>query len=197
MWWRRRLEQWGKCNPVMLTVLSLVVGGVIAGPGGYAAAWAVWTSEEVTGLRRGLEQTGSEAVLDQVCLKKINEARDAGFNDAKKHICAVENFLQWYADQMEELAKRAEKLLHKPNAADQQVLNSEIAETIRQGEQFRSELLEIAGALDGEATRVQDLVLKGHPANEINAGIIGLQRYFAGKKIQMDGILQAMAPKVP
>jgi hypothetical protein len=137
-------------------------------------------------------------VLDQVWLKKISEARDAGFSDAKKHVCAVEHFLQWYADQMEELANRAEKLLQKPNAADQQVLNGEVAETIQAGEQFRSELLEIAGALDGEASRVRDLVLKGHhPANEINAGIIGLRQYFAGKKIKLDAILQAMAPKVP
>ena len=84
-------------------------------------------------------------------------------------------------------------LLDKPNASEQQKLNADIDDTIRQGEQTRARLKEIADALDGDAAKVRDLVLKqGSPA-AINAQMIALANIFPGKKILLEDALQAIA----
>jgi len=98
---------------------------------------------------------------------------------------------------MEELARRAQQLLDKPNAADQQTLNSEIDATIQAGEQARTAFQEIAAALDGEAAKVRNLVLKEGTATEIDGQMIALAQTFAGKKAQLDGALQTIALKAP
>jgi hypothetical protein len=50
----------------------------------------------------------------------------------------IETFLQWYEKRIDELARRAQVLLDKPNASEQQKLNAEIDRTIQEGEQTRA-----------------------------------------------------------
>ena len=50
----------------------------------------------------------------------------------------IETFLQWYEKRIDELARRAQVLLDKPNASEQQKLNAEIDRTIQEGEPTRA-----------------------------------------------------------
>ena len=188
-WWRKHIERLGKDYPVALALSSLVLGLALGGAGSFAAfnaGWFAGTSKPVASFTEQLQGAATRVVTEQKCQQQMGEARISGFNEGREkasHACVIETFLEWYEKRIEELARRAQALLDKPNASEQQKLNADIDDTIQQGEQTRARLKEIADALDSDAAKVRDLVLKqGSPA-AINAQMIALANIFPGKRI--------------
>jgi hypothetical protein len=196
MQWQKNVEGWGGRHPVLLAVICLVLGGGVGSKIDFYAGWFAGTSKPVADFTAQLSGKALQEAVDQQCRREINDAKILGFNDGKNqasHVCVIETFLQWYEKRIEDLARRARVLLDKPNASEQQKLNADIDDTIRQGEQTRARLKEIADALDGDAAKVQDLVLKqGSPA-AINAQMIALANIFPGKMILLEDALKAIA----
>ena len=199
MGWWKRLEGWGGRNPVLLTPISLVAGLALGGAGSFAAfnaGWSVGTSKPVATFTEQLQGVAARVVTEQKCQQQMSEARTSGFNEGREkasHACVVETFLEWYEKRIEDLARRARVLLDKPNAGEQQKLNADIDDTIRQGEQTRARLKEIADALDGDAAKVRELVLKQGSAAAINAHMIALANIFPGKRILLEDAIKAIA----
>jgi hypothetical protein len=195
----KNVEGWGRRNPVLLAAILLLLGLLLGGAGTFAAFNAGWyaaTSKPVATFTAQLYGKALQEAVDQQCRREINDARNVGFNDGKNqaaHACVVETFLEWYEKRIAELARRAQALLDKPNAREQQKLNDDIDDTIRQGEQTRARPKEIADALDSDAAKVQDLVLKQESAATINAGMIALANVFPAKRILVEDALKAIA----
>jgi hypothetical protein len=185
----KRIEAWGKERPLAVAVIFLGVTALVSWgtyEAGYAAGWSVAQSKYVVDMNNKLQSAAVQAAVRQQCQQQIDEARKTG--------CAASNFLQWYGDKMDELSRRAAKLLDKPDAKDQQLLNQEIEDTIQAGEDARARFGEIADALDGEAADVRNLIRKQESAADINSRIIGLAQKFAGKKAELQVALQSIVP---
>jgi hypothetical protein len=163
----------------------------------FNAGWFAGTSGPVTALGNRMTDKAVQALVDQKCGQEINDARIVGFNEGKNQVCKLETFLQLYTDKMAELGRKAQALLGKPDAKQQQVLNYEIQFMIQEGERTRRSLQAIAGALDGDAAAVLDLILKQGSAADINARMIALANAFPAKEAVANAALQAITPKLP
>jgi hypothetical protein len=135
------VEKWGGRSPVLLALISLVLGLALGGAGSFAAfnaGWFAGTSKPVAAFTEQLQGVAARVVTEQKCQQQMSEARISGFNEGREkesHACVIETFLQWYEKRIEELAARAQVLLDKPNAREQQKLNAEIDRAIQEGEQ--------------------------------------------------------------